>query len=51
MKPIEPDDDVYTLEEWRKACNEGAFIDSDGHGAMATYKFLNLLIPRINSNG
>lgn len=26
------EDDVYTIEEFKKFCDMGSFIDSDGHG-------------------
>lgn len=35
FKPIEDDDDVMTLLEWRESVKMGAFIRSDGHGVFA----------------
>jgi hypothetical protein len=29
------EDDVYTLDEFRNACSDGAFSDDDGHGRQA----------------
>lgn len=34
FEPIEENDDVYTIEEFKQMCKSGAFIDSDG---MADY--------------
>lgn len=36
LRPIEKDDDIYTLKEWIAAVHDGHFIDYDGMGNFAT---------------
>lgn len=35
-EPVEADDDLMTLEDFRKDCDGGMLIDYDGHGVLAT---------------
>jgi hypothetical protein len=36
MKPIEEDDDKFTLEEFKECVRDGFLIDYDGFGYLAT---------------
>lgn len=35
FEPIEKDDDVYTIEQFKGICKDGGFIDYDGFGVYA----------------
>lgn len=37
FKPIDNDDDVFTMEEWISMCQGGGFTDYDGMGNYAIY--------------
>ena len=35
FEPIEHDDDIYTIEQFKSMCKGGGFIDYDGFGVYA----------------
>lgn len=37
-RPVDSDEELMTLEEWRAAVESGGFIDYDGFGDLATDK-------------